>query len=105
MGCIECALIAKRKEKKNGCNVIQPSNQTFECMGDIAHYQLHPKKAALSAALTKSGPLHFPLSCSPIFFFRVVTSQILFLASTPVWTAIESVNFTDFVQRAAIAII
>ena len=88
-----------------GTHVIQPSNQTFECMGDIAHYQLYPKKAALSAALTKSGPLHFPFSCSPILFFRVATSQKWFLASTPVWTAIESVNFTDFVQRAAIAII
>ena len=44
-------------------------------MGDIAHYQLYLKKAALSVVLT-----------------------------TPMWTAIESVNFTDFVQREAIAI-
>ena len=62
-------------------------------MGDIAHYQLHPKKAALSAALAKSGPLDFPFSCSLILFFRVARSQKYFLASTPVWTAIISGNF------------
>ena len=58
-----------------GTHVIQPSNETFECMGDIAHYQLYPKKAALSAALTKSGPLDRPFSFSLILFFRVATSQ------------------------------
>ena len=57
-------------------------------MGDITHYQLYPTEAALSAALAKSDPLDLSFSCSPIIFF-----------------AIESVNFTDFVQRAAIAII
>ena len=57
-------------------------------MGDITHYQLYPTEAALSAALAKSDPLDLSFSCSPILFF-----------------AIESVNFTDFVQRAAIAII
>ena len=44
-------------------------------------------------------------SCSPILFFRVTTSQKWFLAITPVWTAIESENFIDFVQRAATAIV
>ena len=55
-----------------GTHVIQPSNETFECMGDIAHYQLYPKKAALSAALTKSGPLSTSL---------LVVLQISFFAS------------------------
>ena len=44
-------------------------------------------------------------SCSPILFFCVATSQKRFLARPPVWTAIKSANFTDFVQRAATAII
>ena len=38
-------------------------------MCDIAHYQLYPKEAALSAALTKSGPLDFPLEKSFLLFF------------------------------------
>ena len=66
----------------------------------------------LSAALAKSGPLDFPSEKSfllffahEILFFCVATSQKLFLARPPVWTAIESVNFTDLVQRAATAII
>ena len=104
-GCTGCKFGVFLNIGVRGTHAIQPSNQTFESMGDIAHYQLYPKEAALSAALTKSGPLDFPFSCSPILFFRVATSQKWFLASTPVWTAIESVNFTDFVQRAAIAII
>ena len=41
-------------------------------MGDIAHYQLYPKEAALSAALTKSGPLSTSL---------LVVLQFSFLAS------------------------
>ena len=40
-------------------------------MGDIAHYQLYPKEA-LSAALTKSGPLSTSL---------LVVLQFSFLAS------------------------
>ena len=104
-GCTGCKFGVFLNIGVRGTNAIQPSNQTFESMGDIAHYQLYPKEAALSAALTKSDPLDFSFSCSPILFFRVATSQKWFLASTPVWTAIESVNFTDFVQRAAIAII
>ena len=66
----------------------------------------------LSAALAKSGPLDSPSEKSfllffahEILFFCVVTSQKLFLARPPVWTAIESVNFTDLVQHAATAII
>ena len=47
----------------------------FESMGDIAHYQLYPKEAVLSATLAKSDPLDFSFSCSPILFFRVATSQ------------------------------
>ena len=74
----------------------------------------------------QSGPLNFPMekkvffffhekdlgyifqklfSCFPILFFCIVTSRKWFLARPTVWTAIESVNFTDFVQRAATAII
>ena len=104
-GCTGCKFGVFLNIGVRGTHEIQPSNQTFECRDDIAHYQLYLEKAALSAALAKSGPLDFPFSCSPILFFRVATSQKWFLASTPVWTAIESVNFTDFVQRAAIAII
>ena len=76
-------------------------------------------------SLAKSGPLDFPseksfllffayekglghmfqkyFSCSPILFFYVPTSQKWFLARPPLWTAIESVNFKDFVKRAATA--
>ena len=79
----------------------------------------------LIATLAKCGPLDFPsenifllffahgkglghmfqksFSCSPILFFCVATSQKWFLARPPLWTAIEGVNFKDFVQRAATA--
>ena len=104
-GCTGCKFGVFLNISEREAHVIQPSNHTFEWMSDIAHYQLYPRKAALSAILTKSGSLDFPFSCSPILFFCVATSLKWFLASTHVWTAIESVNFTDFVLRAAIAII
>ena len=44
-------------------------------------------------------------SCFPILFFCVATSQKWLLARPPLWTAIESVNFKDFVQRAGTATI
>ena len=44
-------------------------------------------------------------SCFPILFFCVATGQKWFLARPPLWTAIESVNFKDFVQRAGTATI
>ena len=71
----------------------------------------------LSAALVKNGPLDFPsekkfsfnfahekgLVVLEFSFFCVATSQKWFLARTPLWTAIESVNFKNFVQHAATA--
>ena len=43
--------------------------------------------------------------CSAIFFlfFASPQAQKSCLARPPVWRAIESVNFTDFVQRRATA--
>ena len=42
-------------------------------------------------------------SCSLILFFCIATSQKGFLSRPPLCTAIESVNFKDFVQRAVTA--
>ena len=43
-GCTGCKFGVFLNNSVRGTHVIQPSNQTFECMGDIAHYQLYPKK-------------------------------------------------------------
>ena len=116
-----------RSQYSHVFTALPPCNNIVKTIIALWHTtaQIHAGGQCLSATLATSGPLDYPsekrfllffahekglghmfqksFSCSPILFFCVATSQKWFLARPPLWTAIEGVNFKDFVQRAATA--